>query len=61
MWGIASKSNPLRDRMVLAAPEIDPHRFVQRLLRSSVKSSGRPFKASQVSPRSRSRNRISTT
>ena len=38
MWGFASNSNPLRDRMVLAAPEVDPHRFVQRLLRTTSRS-----------------------
>jgi hypothetical protein len=34
MWGFQSKRNPLRDRMMLAAPEVNPHDFVRRYLRA---------------------------
>jgi hypothetical protein len=34
MWNFQSKRNPLRDRMLLAAPESNPHEFVRRLLLS---------------------------
>lgn len=32
MWNLVSKRNALRDRMMLIAPEANPHEFVRRYL-----------------------------
>lgn len=32
MWNFQSNRNRLRDRMLIAAPEANPHQFVQRVL-----------------------------
>jgi len=32
MWRFQSQRNPLRDQLVLAAPEVNPHEFVRRYL-----------------------------
>jgi len=36
MWGFDVKRNSLRDRMLIAAPEVDPHQFVRRFLQSKA-------------------------
>lgn len=32
MWRLQPKRNPFRDRILIAAPEANPHEFVQRYL-----------------------------
>ncbi len=34
MWGFGTKRNSLRERMLVVAPEADPHQFVRRFLQS---------------------------
>jgi hypothetical protein len=39
MWNFQSKRNPLRDRLLLAAPEANPHEFVRRYLSANPRTS----------------------
>jgi hypothetical protein len=38
MWNFQSKRSPLRDRMVAAAPEANPHEFIRRYLQAKPQS-----------------------
>lgn len=52
MWGFDIRKNILRERMLLNAPEADPHQFVRHYLMNKSRSRSKQVKLNgrQVSP-----------
>lgn len=49
MWDFQANRNRLRDRMLIAAPEANPHQFVQRVLLARGRAPG-PAQPEQPGP-----------